>query len=158
MSTFAILVGFALMLFLPCALTVLGNREASEDSVYADRIVEPIMRARVAQVVQVAAAPAQSAEAAKPASKPASEGPDPRNRAEVSDPIVHHHAYKTRQARIQRNEIEALVATAAAARAQADALAANARLAAAKAEAADAEASDAEEAAAAAIHEMRRAA
>lgn len=158
MSTFLILIGFALMLITPCAIAVFGTRERDDDSVYTDRLVEPIVLGpRVIQPPPVPAPIAAAAPVATP-TKPAVANAAAAIPLEASDPILHNRAQKTYKARILRNEIEALMATAAAARAQAEALAANARLAAAKAEAADATATAAEDAAAEAIQEMRRAA
>ncbi len=151
MTTLPVLVGFALMLFLPCAIAVFSSRDRDDDSAYSDRAVAPLIDTRLTQVVQTTAAPAPQAltDGASLEAVPSSN---------VSDPALPGRTMKFHQALILRNEIEALMAAAVAARAQADALAANARLAAAKAEAADAEAIAAEELATAAIHEIRRAA
>jgi hypothetical protein len=186
MSTVTILVGFALMLFLPCAVAFFGGRDPkpSDEAVLSpvlDPIFEPVINTRVGQFIE----PSEEETALQPlvdiprrrskinepsisdsqlteppikATKRPSK-PTEITQPNVTDPILpNRNQQKNHQARIQRSEMEALVATAAAARAQAEALAAKARLATAKAEAADADAIEAEAAAAAAIQEMRRAA
>jgi hypothetical protein len=159
MSTFTILAGFALMLFLPCAVAMLGSRDNSDSTAYSDRNIDPIARLRIAQPIKPPAEVATvQTQPEKEDTKPVVQTPEAITQKEVVDPTIPNRVQKTHQARILRNEMEALMASAAAARAQADALAANARLAAAKAEAADAEATAAEAAAAEAIQEMRRAA
>jgi hypothetical protein len=165
MSTLTILVGFALMLFLPCAVAMMGSRDTDETSAYADRLVDPLVQSRVEERLILTTAVSPHSEDQGVSAFPSTTTPNahvspkfPTSEFEVTDPILPNRTQKTHQARILRNEIEALMAAAAAARAQADALAANARLADAKAEAADAQALAAEEAAAVAIQEMRRAA
>ncbi len=152
MSTLAILVGFILMLFLPCAITLLGSREEDDGSSYSDRVIDPIIRARVVQTVETAP------ERASTRSITVSSTPFESSDSAAEDPIVPGRLQKALHARMLHDEMEALSAIAAAARAQADALAASARLAAAKAEAAETQAVIAEAAAATAIHTIRHAA
>jgi hypothetical protein len=58
MSTFWILLGFGLMLFVPCFVTMLGSREDKDDSVYSDRFIDETERARAAEAMQAKAAEA----------------------------------------------------------------------------------------------------
>ena len=152
MSTFAIICGFALMLFLPCAIALKGSRnEPEESSAYSDRIVEDAMNTRVKRVTE--AARIQAAAAAASATTPELDG-----WGDLTDPQASGRGTRTNQTRVERAEIEALRARAAASRAHAEALAAVARAAAAKAEAAAADATALESEAAQAILETRRAA
>jgi hypothetical protein len=154
MTTLFILVGFAIMLFLPCAVALLGSLEHEDNSsAYSDRIVDPIVRSRVPQTLETSTnAQVETTQTPIAPARVAS-----LQREKITDPVA-SRAQKFHLVRALRNEVEALLAHAAAARAQADALVANAYLATAQAEAADAQATLAEEAASAAIQEMRRAA
>ncbi len=153
MSTFAIICGFALMLFLPCAIALKGTKnEPDEASAYSDRIVEDAMNTRVTRVTEAARIKAAAAAAANSAS------PELDGWGDLTDPQAPGRATRSNQTRVERAEIEALRARAAAARAHAEALAAIARAAAAKAEAAAADATALESEAAQAILDTRRAA
>jgi hypothetical protein len=167
MSTLTILAGFALMVFLPCALAYFSYRDpvrktvplADYDSMFASiarvDLELPVEGAEEAAVEQsLLDIPKRAGKAPEPASKPVKTS----SPTIVPQPMQKPHQAETHMARIQRAEMEALVAEAAAARAQAHALAANARLAAARAEAADAEATAAEAAAEAARDQALRAA
>jgi hypothetical protein len=171
MSTFTILAGFALMLFLPCIVAYFSYRDPARKTgavAEYDSILDPIVSTQIASQAEPAEEnaaeqpvldiPKRSSKTAEPAGKPTEM---------ISPAIVPHPAHKPQQAhqspqsheaRIQRSEMEALIANAAAARAQAHALAANARLAVAKADAADAAATAAEAAAAVALNQVLRAA
>jgi hypothetical protein len=156
MTTISVLVGFALMLFLPCALTVISsrkenNREDGYHSINPVPVVDPVATTR-------AALPSYPAQIVTDAIVPLDITPQSFGKPQAIDAGTPSSRKKIREARILCNEIEALLASAAVARAQADAFAAKARLAAAKAEAAEADASEAEAAAAAAIEQVRRAA
>lgn len=156
MTTFSILAAFALMLLLPCAIAIFSNGTGTEEehaSDYSDRIVDQV-RSRIdskpgrsaSSVTKVV--PEVRTFAVLPVSEQLGSGDQERGA-----PIR-----RTQQDQILRNELELLLATAAAARTLANTLAANARLGAAKAESAEIEAVAAEIAASAAIQQMRRAA
>jgi hypothetical protein len=149
------------MLFLPCAFAFFGGRDpkSSEESVLSpacDPLLDTIGTTRAVQ----AFSPSEEAAAAQPLIDIPKRPGKPAEIAatNLTDTSFPNRMQKNHQARILRSEMEALVASAAAARAQAEALAAQARLAAAKAEAADADAIEAEAAAEAAIQKIRRAA
>ncbi len=156
MASFAIVLGFAFMLLLPCAAAFLGSRERKEDSgsAYADRSVDRTKKAESPEV-SAGALPSQPAEPVElVSSAPAAPFPwgDP------SDPETAVRSALMHQGRVERAEMEAIQARAVAARAHAEALAANARAAAAKAEAAAAHAEALERDAVRMMQEPRRAA
>ena len=155
MTTLSILVAFALMLLLPCAFALFGNRndpDEEQSSTYSDRIVSSAKRLRRAESASMSKAPEGKQEIRS------SKTAEINEQKPVAGPAPVMRAAEAHRDRIQRNEIEALMAHAAAARAHANALEANARLAAAKAEAADADALIAEQAASVAVQPARRAA
>lgn len=152
MSNLAILLGFALMIFLPCAIALLGSKEDENESAYFDRITDPVARTRTAQTLPT---PTEAVTKQK-ASKPMDRAAGTLSLREVSDPIFSNPSRAMKQDRISPQGIEALMAQAADARSQADAHARNARLATAKAEAADVSARAAEAAAFAALQQLRR--
>jgi hypothetical protein len=138
MASFAIVLGFAFMLLLPCAAAFLGSRERKEDSgsAYADRSVDRTKKAEAPEV-SAGTLPSQQAEPVElVSSAPAAPFPwgDP------SDPETAVCSALMHQGRVERAELEAIQARAVAARAHAEALAATARAAAVKAEAAAAHA------------------
>jgi hypothetical protein len=159
MSSFAIVLGFAMMLFLPCAVALIGSRDPQQEpsSVYADRLVD---QSNKPALDEAAAAPNQAATPAMqaPAPQPIATARVVDQWGDLRDPLAPSRGPRPHHGRIAHAEIEALKARAVAARAHAEALAAVARAAAARAEAADADAYALEQDAAQAIQDMRRAA
>jgi hypothetical protein len=179
MSSLAIVLGFAFMVFLPCAIALMGSREDTEEAeLYYDRLADVVAATRVIVNAKVeAVAPVAAtvpATAATPAAAKAGSAEDWGNLGDPRAPVrgpkttpqaaAPQPAQQLKQARVEKvekldlAEAEALKAHAIAARAHAEVLAAIARAATAKAEAAAAKATAAEQEAVQAIQDMRRAA
>jgi len=180
MSSLAIVCGFAFMVFLPCAIALLGSREDTEEAeLYYARLADVAVApaAEKAKVAVPTTAPATADTAASEVKGNAVDGwkdvGDPRaakrgtkTTAQANTPLAQaaqapeqkQQARAERVERLDLAEAEALKAHAIAARAHAEVLAAIARAATAKAEAAAAKATAAEQEAVRAIQDMRRAA
>ncbi len=162
MSTVAILVGFALMLFLPVVIAVMRVREQDDDldaldaeMGYSEEAVETRVIARFHRSVLVEET-APAAQAVAPVGYDAEF--EELESGDVSDPLAVGRGPRGESTRVERAEMDALQAQAVAARARANALAAMARAALARAEEADVEAELLEREAAVATEDVRRAA
>ena len=168
MSTVAILVGFALMLFLPVVIAVMRVREQDDDldaldaeTGYGEELVETRVIARFHRSVlveDVAPAGAASGLAAAGFAGGYDDDFEELESGDVSDPLAMGRGPRAESTRVERAEMDALQAQAVAARARANALAAMARAALARAEEADVEAELLEREAAVATEDVRRAA
>jgi len=161
MSTFAIMFGFAVMLFLPCAIALMVSRNADtmDASAYADRILDQIVRPQTSEMHALAAA--EKAEAkitGRRMTAPTRALEEAEEWGDLSDPAAQGRGSRTQPGRVERAEMDVLKAWAVAIRAHAEALAAIARAATTKAEVAAEQAEEAEMDAEEAIQSAQRAA
>ena len=150
MSTFAIVAGFALMLFLPCMLTVFNKRDQDDDVAVEYYDPEDLTGSITARSAVV------SASEDIPDANP--EKPHAPQQFEWDDPPARGRRPGMHSGRPELAELQGMRSHAITIRAHADALAAKAQVALDEAATAAQEAMDAELAAVEAILEFRRAA